>query len=63
MACNGQRAVTRITEIQGMEGDVILLQDLFVREDGEGLVRKSFAPKFILDLEAVGYHWPGHTAK
>ncbi len=60
---NGRRAVTRITEIQGMEGDVILLQDLFAREDGGGLVRKSFAPKFIPDLEAQGYHWPGHTAK
>jgi pilus assembly protein CpaF len=60
---NGKRSVTRISEIQGMEGDVILLQDLFVKEDGEGLVRKSFAPKFIPDLEAVGYQWPGHAAK
>jgi hypothetical protein len=42
---------------------VILLQDLFVKEDGESLVRKSFAPKFILDLEAAGYQWPGHAAK
>ncbi len=60
---NGKRAVVKISEIQGMEADVILLQDLFALEEEKGLTRKSFAPKFIQDLEAVGYRWPGHQAR
>lgn len=59
---DGGRGVTQISEIQGMEGDVIIIQDIFKREEG-GLVRRPFAPTFIRDLNAVGYKWPGHTEK
>ena len=44
---DGKRAVTQISEIQGMEGDVIILQDLFIVEEGKGLVRRPFAPSFL----------------
>ncbi len=61
----GKRSVTHITALQGMEGDVVMLQDLFTYSEGEGLVRGNFAPAFIVDLNRVGYQWPGHgtTAK
>jgi pilus assembly protein CpaF len=54
---DGRRGVVRITEVRGMEGDVIVTQDLFTRE-GEGLERRPFGPSFQKDLEAVGYQWP-----
>jgi len=57
---NGKRGVTHISEIQGMEGDVILLQDLFIQDGDQGLIRKPFAPSFITDLKSIGYRWPGH---
>ena len=59
----GKRAVTQITEIQGMEGDVIITQDLFRFETERGLVRRSFAPAFLGDLQTTGYQWPGHNEK
>jgi pilus assembly protein CpaF len=55
---NGKRAVTQISQVQGMEGDVIILQDIFKWEDGTGLVRRPFPPSFLTDLKAVGYQWP-----
>jgi pilus assembly protein CpaF len=60
---DGKRSVTQISQIQGMEGDVIITQDVFTYEDGKGLVRRPFAPSFIGDLNAVGYQWPGHSEK
>jgi pilus assembly protein CpaF len=60
---DGKRAVTQISEIQGMEGDVIILQDLFMHESGKGLIRRPFAPSFIKDLKKTGYVWPGHEKK
>jgi pilus assembly protein CpaF len=56
----GKRSVTHITALQGMEGDVVMLQDLFTYSKEEGLVRGNFAPAFIDDLKRVGYQWPGH---
>jgi pilus assembly protein CpaF len=56
---DGKRSVTQISEIQGMEGDVIVLQDIFVYEKEKGLVRQPFTPSFIKSLNAVGYQWPG----
>jgi hypothetical protein len=42
-----------------MEGDVIVLQDLFDRNEGGGaLARCPFRPSFTGDLQAVGYRWP-----
>ncbi len=58
----GKRTITHITALQGMEGDVVMLQDLFLYEEGKGLVRGNFAPTFIDDLRRVGYQWPGHGA-
>jgi len=56
----GKRSVTHITALQGMEGDVVMLQDLFLFEEGKGLMRGNFAPAFIDDLRRIGYQWPGH---
>ncbi len=55
---NGRRSVTQISEVQGMEGDVITILDLFVYAEGQGLERKPFPPSFIADLKAAGYQWP-----
>ncbi len=61
---DGSRKITRITEIQGMEGDTVVLQDLFVfqakaigEEQGkvEGVHRPTgIRPHFMSRLEAVG---------
>jgi pilus assembly protein CpaF len=56
---DGKRSVTQISEVQGMEGDVIVLQDIFVYEKEKGLVRQPFTPSFIKSLNAIGYQWPG----
>ena len=50
----GPRVVTSITEIQGMEGDTVLLQDIFHRVDtSEGmgrLVPTGLRPKILDEL-------------
>ncbi|MEW6771810.1 MAG: CpaF family protein [Bacillota bacterium] len=60
---DGSRKVTHITEVQGMEGEVIVLQDLFlfqqtgVDESGKVLGRfisTGIRPKFTERLEAAG---------
>ncbi len=60
---DGSRRVTHITEVSGMEGEVVTLQDLFRFEqkgfDGEGKVRGShvpsgFVPRFYEELNARG---------
>ncbi len=56
---DGKRSVTQISEVQGMEGDVIVLQDIFVYDKEKGLVRQPFTPSFLKSLNAVGYQWPG----
>lgn len=64
---DGTRRITHITEVQGMEGEVIILQDLFtfqqkgVSEDGT--IKGSFQstgirPKFIHLLESSGIKLP-----
>jgi pilus assembly protein CpaF len=55
---NGKRTVTQITEIQGMEGDTIVLQDLFLFDGSRGLVRRPFRPTFMNELAKAGYEWP-----
>ncbi|MEW5898864.1 MAG: CpaF family protein, partial [Bacillota bacterium] len=64
---DGSRKVTRITEVQGMEGDVIVLQDLFVFEQtgvnsgGKVLGRfraTGIRPKFMPRLEVSGIELP-----
>lgn len=64
---DGSRKITNITEVQGMEGDVIVLQDIFVFEqqgvDDQGKIIGRLAPtgvrpKFYERLETSGIHVP-----
>src|SRR5439155_24658525 len=62
----GSRKVVNITEVQGMEGDVIVMQDVFVFEqtgyvDGkvQGRLRPTgIRPKFVAKFEAAGIKLP-----
>jgi pilus assembly protein CpaF len=61
---DGTRKIVNITEVQGMEGDVIVMQDVFVFEqtgiiDGkiQGHLRPTgIRPKFVEKLETAGIH-------
>src|SRR6266567_1398966 len=63
---DGSRKITHITEVQGMEGDEIVLQDVFVFEqtayvDGkvQGRLRPTgIRPKFTEKFEAAGIRLP-----
>jgi pilus assembly protein CpaF len=64
---DGSRKITHITEVQGMEGDIIVLQDIFLFEqkglDEDGKVTGNFIssgirPKFIKQLEEAGIELP-----
>lgn len=60
---DGTRKITHITEVTGMQGDVISLQDIFLYKQ-EGLDKKrkilgrfvptGFIPKFVEEMEAKG---------
>jgi pilus assembly protein CpaF len=63
---DGSRKVTTITEVSGMEGDVITMTDLFVfeqtgTENGRIIGRTrptGLRPKFMDKIEAAGIHLP-----
>ncbi len=64
---DGSRKITYITEVQGMEGDVIILQDIFRFEqrgiDNRGKVKGEFVstgimPKFVQKLKEKGMNIP-----
>jgi pilus assembly protein CpaF len=63
---DGSRKVVNITEVQGMEGDVIVMSDLFVFEQTGieagtviGRLRPTgLRPKFIEQIEAANIHLP-----
>lgn len=64
---DGSRKITYITEVQGMEGDIIILQDIFKFEqkglDNKGKVKGEFVstgimPKFIQKLKDKGINIP-----
>jgi len=64
---DGSRKVTYISEVQGMEGDVIILQDVFVYEQSGvdergrlvGRLRPTgIRPKFVEKFEAHGIYLP-----
>lgn len=64
---DGSRKVVQITEVQGMEGDIVVLQDAFrfiergVDADGKVLgemVPTGIRPKFMPRLEAAGIKLP-----
>ncbi len=58
---DGIRRISAITEVQGMEGDTVVLQDIFAFEAGEidqagkitgGFKPTGFVPKFVEELRA-----------
>src|SRR5664280_1680467 len=63
---DGSRKVTSITEVAGMEGDVIVMQDVFVFEQTgivEGKIQgrlkpTGIRPKFVEKFEVQGIHLP-----
>ena len=64
---DGSRKITYLTEVQGMEGDIITLQDIFIYEqngcDENGKVIGRFKPtgirpKFLEKLTATGINLP-----
>jgi pilus assembly protein CpaF len=63
---DGSRKVTAVTEVQGMEGDVITLSDIFVFEQtgveaGKVIGRlrpTGIRPRFMPIIEAAGIHLP-----
>lgn len=62
---DGSRKITQVTEVMGMEGDVVVLQDIFLFHQ-QGIDRNKRAlgrfqatgirPKFIEKIEAQGLH-------
>ncbi len=63
---DGTRKIVNITEVQGMEGDTIVMQDVFQFEqsgvvDGkiQGRLKPTgIRPKFVENFEAMGIHLP-----
>jgi pilus assembly protein CpaF len=64
---DGSRKITAITEVQGMEGDVVVLQDVFafeqtgVDERGKivGMLRPTgVRPRFVERFEAMNIYLP-----
>ncbi|HEX8552317.1 MAG TPA: CpaF family protein [Abditibacteriaceae bacterium] len=64
---DGSRKITHITEVQGMEGETILLQDIFLfeqkgRDENGKIVGRhrstGFRPKCVNAIEAAGYPLP-----
>jgi pilus assembly protein CpaF len=63
---DGSRKITNITEVQGMEGDVIVMQDIFVFEQTgvvegkiQGRLRPTgIRPKFVEKFEVAGINLP-----
>jgi len=63
---DGTRKITHITEVQGMEGDVIVMQDVFVFEQTgvlEGRIQgrlkpTGIRPHFVERFETAGIHLP-----
>jgi pilus assembly protein CpaF len=63
---DGTRKIVRITEVQGMEGDVVVLQDIFVFEQTgveEGVIKgrlrpTGVRPRFSERFDVMGIHVP-----
>jgi pilus assembly protein CpaF len=63
---DGSRRVIAITEVQGMEGDVVVLSDIFVFEqqgfEGGKVIGRlkptGIRPRFIDKIEEAGIHLP-----
>lgn len=67
---DGTRRITHITEVQGMEGDVVVLQDLYLYDFGAGLDQQGrfkghlkptgLRPHFVDKLEHAGVYIDAH---
>jgi pilus assembly protein CpaF len=55
---SGKRRVVNITEVTGMEGDMITLQDLFVADEGGSFKGLGFVPTFLDRLREQGIEVP-----
>jgi pilus assembly protein CpaF len=64
---DGSRKVTYITEVTGIQGEIVSLQDIFIyKQEGFDKKRKiigkfvptGFIPKFVEDMEAKGVKIP-----
>jgi len=63
---DGSRRITHVTEVQGMEGDIVTLQDAFVFDYSAGVdaqgrflgrpVATGIRPRFIDRFEDLGIH-------
>ncbi len=70
---DGSRHITHVTEVQGMEGDVITLQDIFLFDFSKGrdpdgkfigeLKATGIRPKFVQQLEDMGIEVPLESFK
>ena len=65
---DGSRKVIKITEVQGLDNDKIILEDIFsferkgISEDGEVLGEFKYTgvrPKFLEELKIAGIQWQG----
>lgn len=68
---DGSRKVVQVTEIQGMEGESVVLQDIFIyrtegqketgysHEGGGELEPTGFRPKFVDKFKQYGFNLPG----
>ncbi len=68
---DGSRKVVQVTEVQGMEGESVVLQDIFVyrtegqketgysHEGGGTLQPTGFRPKFVDKFKQYGFNLPG----
>jgi pilus assembly protein CpaF len=54
---NGRRVVSAVTEIQGLEGDTVLLQDVFALRDGT-LMPTGLRPRFLERLREADVEVP-----
>ncbi len=69
---DGKRVITTLTEVQGLEGDIILMQDIFqyrtlpgserTKSQGE-LVATGLRPKFVDKLNELGVEIPASAFK
>jgi pilus assembly protein CpaF len=58
---DGTRKIVNITEVSGMEGDVITMTDIFIFEqtgNENGKIVGRLRPKFMDQIESSGIHLP-----
>jgi pilus assembly protein CpaF len=59
---DGTRRITHVTEVIGMEGDIVTMQDLFVFDHRAGELRSTgLRPAFLRTLEDAGVSVPAET--